>query len=317
MNEITTRKAKVFNWKDRKYIDTSVPVLSEFNTTDAANGAIFRVPSLHEGQYIELSAIHIISQAQQNNVEINQSDTIRLLEFAIVNRISPALGEMYFFKSSGRLSIGISAEAYLRRANNCPGYMGIETGWIVAPKNGKGRKYLQPNETIDPTWEVIGSWSKAYRKDHKTPIGEALYAEYDKKKDAWSRLKETMIRKVSRSIALRLAFPAQLGSIYTHEEMPDNEEETPPGFEQTADKFNNAIDVFAQRVINEDPVIEEEPDTDDNAMEGVPVPPDIDYQDVYDTAEDLTPEPEPVPEVKPESKSKQKKVDGTQRDLGF
>ena len=246
---LARRQAKVFDWKTKKWADRQVPVLSDFSSDAAAGGAIFQIPSLHNGTPIELSARHIITAAAAGGVEVTQTDVLRLLEFACVHKLSPALGEMYFFKSKGRLSIGVSAEAYLRRANNCPDYRGLEQGWIVCGRGGKGRKYLKPNEDVSPDVNIIGSWAKAYREGYKTPIGEAMFAEYDKKRDAWCGLKETMIKKVARSIALRLAFPAQMGNLYTQEEMPGESVQFP----ESADDFNESFPDFHSPAISESP----------------------------------------------------------------
>ena len=72
---------------------------------------------------------------------------------------------------------------------------------------------------------LLGGWAKVYRKDRSHPsVSECSLNEYiGRKKDGsingqWGGKPATMIRKVALVQALREAFPARLGAMYTSEE---------------------------------------------------------------------------------------------------
>ena len=110
----------------------------------------------------------------------------------------------------------VSKEALMKRADECKEYKGIQAGIIV----------LRNNETIElegafylSTDKLIGGWAKVYRSDRDFPIiAKVRLEEYDKKQSSWKEMASTMIAKVAKVQALREAFPAQLGAMYTQEE---------------------------------------------------------------------------------------------------
>ena len=66
---------------------------------------------------------------------------------------------------------------------------------------------------------LVGGWCEVYRSDRRFPIiAKVNLAEYDKKQSIWNEKKSTMISKIAKVQALREAFPAQLGAMYTQEE---------------------------------------------------------------------------------------------------
>lgn len=66
---------------------------------------------------------------------------------------------------------------------------------------------------------LVGGWCEVYRSDRKFPIvAKVNLSEYDKKQSIWNEKKSTMISKIAKVQALREAFPAQLGAMYTQEE---------------------------------------------------------------------------------------------------
>jgi hypothetical protein len=70
-----------------------------------------------------------------------------------------------------------------------------------------------------PADKLLGGWAEVHRKDRRFPfVSRVSLSEYDKKQSTWNEKKSTMIRKTAIVQALREAFPAQLGAMYTAEE---------------------------------------------------------------------------------------------------
>lgn len=105
----------------------------------------------------------------------------------------------------------------MKRAEANEQYSGIKGGIIVQTEKGEivertGTFHLK-NE------KLVGGWAKVYRKDRDFPAEATVaFYEYDKGQSTWKEKPGTMISKVAKVQALREAFPAQLGAMYTAEE---------------------------------------------------------------------------------------------------
>jgi phage recombination protein Bet len=114
-------------------------------------------------------------------------------------------GQVYFLKfgsAPGTVIVGL--DGFRARALRTGKHAGTKRGVI---RNAKG--------------ECIGGWADVYRKDWEHPAHiEVSLAEYaDPRKQTWKTMPETMIQKVAEVAALRMAFPEELGGVYTSEEM--------------------------------------------------------------------------------------------------
>ena len=118
-------------------------------------------------------------------------------------------GQIYFIKygnSPGTIVVGI--EGFRSRAARTGKLNGIKRG---ALKNDKGH--------------LVGAWAEIYRSDWKECAREEVaLSEYISDKPLWKKMPETMIKKVAEAAALRMAFPDDLGGIYTNEEMDQAED---------------------------------------------------------------------------------------------
>lgn len=113
-------------------------------------------------------------------------------------------GQIYFIKyGTGPGTIVVGIEGFRSKAAQTGKLSGIKRGVI---RNDKGA--------------CIGAWAEVYRVDWQHPAREEVsLAEYDTGKNQWAKMPETMIKKVAEAATLRMAFPDDLGGIYTKEEM--------------------------------------------------------------------------------------------------
>jgi hypothetical protein len=113
-------------------------------------------------------------------------------------------GQVHFIKygtSPGSIVVGI--EGFRARAARTKQLAGIKRG-VLRDAQGK----------------CVGGWCEVYRHDWTHPAREEVsLTEYDTKKNQWSKMPETMIKKVAEAAALRMAFPDELGGTYAEEEM--------------------------------------------------------------------------------------------------
>lgn len=138
--------------------------------------------------------------------------------------LDPWQREAYCIKYGDRpATMVIGKEAFQKRADADPNFDGQEAGIVVVDEDGS----LQHREgsLVLPGEKLMGGWAKVWRKDRTHPsVAECSLEEYmGRKKDGsvnsqWSGKSATMIRKVALVQALREAFPARLGGLYTSEE---------------------------------------------------------------------------------------------------
>ena len=118
--------------------------------------------------------------------------------------LDPFKKEIYFVKyggTPGTIIVGI--DGFRKIAHRSGRLSGIERGVI---RNEEGI--------------CVAAWAKVYRSDWTHPAYETVSRhEYDTGKNNWSKMPETMLKKVAEASALRMAFPNELGEIYEQSEM--------------------------------------------------------------------------------------------------
>lgn len=169
------------------------------------------------GQEITLTYKIIRDYLTKGNGQVSDQDLMQFMSICKFNQLNPFLNEAYLIKfGSQPAQMIVSKEALMKRAEANEKYEGIRAGLILL-REGKiteveGAFYLKDDE-------ILGAWAEVYRKDRKFPIvAKVPLSEYDKKQSSWNEKRATMITKVAKVQALREAFPAQLGAMYTSEE---------------------------------------------------------------------------------------------------
>lgn len=114
----------------------------------------------------------------------------------------------------------------------------------------------------DDKGKCIGAWCEIYRSDWTHPAREEVaLAEYNTGKAQWLKMPETMLKKVAEVAALRMAFPDQLGGIYSDDEMAQAEKEAKPAPKQIVNHAAHLGTARAQALRQEmAPPIETPPD---------------------------------------------------------
>jgi len=137
-------------------------------------------------------------------------------------------------------AIIIATETFVKAAESCPEYDGVEAGIIL--KNSAGElKFREGAFLLDEEAKsLVGGWAKVYRKDRSKPTYAAVnikecikYTRTGKPTRFWEDMPATMVRKVALSRALREAFPNRFGGTLTtaeFEEIPEGQ--LPPAFEK-------------------------------------------------------------------------------------
>lgn len=169
------------------------------------------------GQDVNLSYSTVRNFLTKGGGQVTDADLVLFISICKYNQLNPFLNEAYLVKyGTAPASMIVSKEALMKRAEACDKYEGIQAGVIVLRGDVQieveGCFYL-------PGDNLVGGWAKVYRSDRKFPtVARVRFDEYDKGQSTWKEKPSTMIKKVAQVQALREAFPAQLGAMYTAEE---------------------------------------------------------------------------------------------------
>lgn len=148
-----------------------------------------------------------------------------LLELAKVRKLNPISGQIHFVKRSKREGQGwVSVWA---------AQVGIDGFRAIAERTGKYEGQDEPEFETDKAGRPTLCRVRVYRRDWSRPIvGVAHFSEYVQKNGdgnpnhMWASKPFLMIAKCAEALALRKAFPDDLGGLYTPDEQPDEIEVT-------------------------------------------------------------------------------------------
>lgn len=154
-------------------------------------------------------------------MQIPDSDMVQFLTLCQVNQLNPFLREAYLVKYGSQPAQMItSKDAFMKRADRCQDYEGLESGVIAMNDEGVIKDF--EGAFMPPKWTLIGGWAKVYRHGRRPYVQRVSFSEYNKNQSTWKSMPMTMIRKVAEVQALREAFPNNLSGLYVSEEGGDN-----------------------------------------------------------------------------------------------
>lgn len=176
-----------------------------------------------------------------NKDRVSDQEVAMFINLCKYSSLNPWLKEAYCIKYGDEpATMVVGKEAFMKRAESHPEFDGFEAGIIVITEEGDVD--TRPGTLTVPGEKIIGGWAEVYRKDRSHSIrSEVGFDEYaGRKKDGslngqWSKKPATMIRKVALVQALREAFPASLGGLYSAEEMGQVEPEMNQTMEQPSE----------------------------------------------------------------------------------
>lgn len=170
------------------------------------------------GNNVALSFDIVRNYLTKGNGQVSNQDIVQFISICKFNQLNPFLNEAYLVKFGQQpAQMIVSKEAFFKRADANEKYDGFRAGIIIM----RDDKIIEVEGCFynEKTDMLVGGWCEVYRKDRKYPIvAKVNLSEYDKKQSIWTEKKSTMITKIAKVQALREAFPAQFGAMYTQEE---------------------------------------------------------------------------------------------------
>jgi phage recombination protein Bet len=146
-------------------------------------------------------------------------DELKLFSYACQRSgLDPFSKQIYAIKRGGKMSIQVGIDGLRSVAERSGQLDGSATFWI--------------GDTEGSQWSDVWLGSKPpaaaktiiYRKGSGHPfVGVARFQDYNAGQGLWSKMPAAMLAKCSEALALRKAFPADMSSLYTADEMEQAE----------------------------------------------------------------------------------------------
>ena len=178
-------------------------------------------------------------------------DAVRFMMLCQAQRLNPYAGDCFLCGYDGKngpvFSLITAHQAFLKRAETCKDFEGMESGVILV--NDDGLVSEREGDFILDSETCVGGWARVYRTGRKVTYRRASIAATKPPYDTpfWdNKFKAAgQIVKCAEADALRSTFPTLLGGLYTGEQlnmsstvsavgMIDLPPEPPPGIPETA-----------------------------------------------------------------------------------
>jgi phage recombination protein Bet len=175
------------------------------------------------GEKVKLDSATVAQYLVRGNEQVTKQEVVMFINLCKYQKLNPFLNEAYLIKFKGApAQIIVSKEAFMKRAEANDQYDGMEAGIIV---EREGQMVDLEGAIKLPEDKLIGGWARVFRKDRSLPIKSRIsLEEFSKGQSTWKSMPLNMIRKTAIVNAMREAFPASLGAMYTEEEtneLPD------------------------------------------------------------------------------------------------
>ena len=153
----------------------------------------------------------------------NERDALRFLMLCQAQRLNPFAGDAYLVGYDGKdgpsFSLITAHQSFLKRAETCADYEGMESGIILLGDDGtiterEGDFHLEDEK-------VVGGWARVHRKGRKPTYRRIRMARFNKGFAQWQVDAAGMIVKCAEADALRSTFPTLLGGLYMQGEQSD------------------------------------------------------------------------------------------------
>jgi phage recombination protein Bet len=131
-------------------------------------------------------------------------------------------------KDGPEFSLITAHQAFLKRAEQCPEFDGLQSGVIV--QTAEGKCLDREGDFLFEEEKLLGGWAIVHRKDRRFPAKSRLALKARVKDNKfWRDDPAGMIVKCAEADALRMSFPTKLGGMYLEQRLEEaREEKSPP-----------------------------------------------------------------------------------------
>lgn len=210
---------------------------------------------------VKLTGSIVKNYLARGNKQITNREVVVFMNLCKYRKLNPFLNEAYLVKFGEEAQIVTGKEALMRKAEENPRYKGHRAGIIVVRE--KEIKELEGCFKL-ATDTLVGGWAEVFVEGKEHPIvAKVSLQEYSKNQSTWKSMPSTMIRKVALVQALREAFPAEIGAMYSNEELGVDEAKIVNVQHEVKEEIKEeanqeVIDIEETELEEETPVVEAE-----------------------------------------------------------
>lgn len=150
-------------------------------------------------------------------------DAMKFLMLCQAQRLNPFAGDAFLVGYDGQngpvFSLITAHQAFLKRAETCADFEGMESGIILQSETGEITERQGDFHLAEES--VVGGWAKVFRKGRKETYRRIRLDRFNTGKSQWEKDPAGMIVKCAEADALRSTFPTLLGGLYNEGEIVD------------------------------------------------------------------------------------------------
>ena len=205
---------------------------------------------------VKLTANIVKSFIARGNKALTDREVVIFMNLCKYRKLNPFLNEAYLVKFGDEAQIVAGKEALMRKAEESPRYKGHRAGIIVV----REKEIVELEGCFKLQADVlVGGWAEVIVDGKNFPVvAKVSLAEYNKGQSTWKNMPSTMIRKVALVQALREAFPTELGSLYSKEEMGIDESKIINVQQEAKEEIKNEANKEFIDIEDNTPVVEAE-----------------------------------------------------------
>jgi phage recombination protein Bet len=186
-----------------------------------------------------------LTRPTRSGAVCNDQQVMKFIMLCKSRALNPWEGDAFLVGFDGpsgpEFSMIISHQAFLKRAEQCPEFDGMQSGVIVETREGKCLD--REGDFLFEEEKLLGGWAIVHRKDRCFPAKSRLALKARARDNKfWRDDPAGMIVKCAEADALRMAFPTKLGGMHLEQRWEatklggmhleqrweDREEKTPP-----------------------------------------------------------------------------------------
>lgn len=149
-------------------------------------------------------------------------DALRFMMLCQAQRLNPFAGDAFLVgydtQNGPSFSLITAHQAFLKRAETCPDFEGMESGIILLADDGSTTTEREGDFHLESE-NVVGGWARVHRKGRKDTYRRIRMSRFNNGYAQWKADPAGMIVKCAEADALRSTFPTLLGGLYMQGEM--------------------------------------------------------------------------------------------------
>lgn len=149
----------------------------------------------------------------------SERDALRFLMLCQAQRLNPFAGDAFLVGYDGKdgpsFSLITAHQAFLKRAETCADFEGMESGVIILSGDKDNPVIAEREGDFHLEAEnIVGGWARVHRKGRRDTYRRIRMARFNKGFAQWAVDPAGMICKTAEADALRSTFPTLLGGLY-------------------------------------------------------------------------------------------------------